>query len=101
LLCCHLSSLFPYTTLFRSVFSELLLSELPPDFSDVLTSVFSLALVSDFTSVLVSDLALASDLALPFADSFVFVSAFTSVLTLARSEEHTSELQSPDHLVCR
>src|SRR5207244_12879858 len=25
----------------------------------------------------------------------------TSVPTLVRSEEHTSELQSPDHLVCR
>src|SRR5258708_28941836 len=25
----------------------------------------------------------------------------SSSLTLSRSEEHTSELQSPDHLVCR
>src|SRR5258708_22050966 len=27
--------------------------------------------------------------------------AATSACTAARSEEHTSELQSPDHLVCR
>src|SRR5207244_5478744 len=26
---------------------------------------------------------------------------FDKVMNLARSEEHTSELQSPDHLVCR
>src|SRR5258708_25677283 len=33
----------------------------------------------------------------------IFVSDFTqaTVLTKIRSEEHTSELQSPDHLVCR
>src|SRR5215216_7825062 len=28
-------------------------------------------------------------------------SAYRQYLTPARSEEHTSELQSPDHLVCR
>src|SRR5258708_26398893 len=30
-----------------------------------------------------------------------FVRHQTNKVTLSRSEEHTSELQSPDHLVCR
>src|SRR5207244_7426115 len=36
-----------------------------------------------------------------FAAAFFGAAFFGAGLTLARSEEHTSELQSPDHLVCR
>src|SRR5207244_6829949 len=31
----------------------------------------------------------------------MFVDVFSSLSPYPRSEEHTSELQSPDHLVCR
>src|SRR5258708_26810752 len=57
------STLFPYTTLFRSL------------------------------PVGLSVLCSAIDVSVP-SSSAVWVSPF-------RSEEHTSELQSPDHLVCR
>src|SRR5205807_10027712 len=60
------STLFPYTTLFRSVFAFA-----------------SVAFASVFT----------------FVSTAGLVAAFAS--TLGRSEEHTSELQSPCNLVCR
>src|SRR5258708_16852356 len=59
------STLFPYTTLFRSV------------------------LVIDLEFAVHGNL-----------DDHSLVLEF-DVLLLVRSEEHTSELQSPDHLVCR
>src|SRR5258708_30983676 len=58
------STLFPYTTLVRSVIKT------------VLFAIFMLFLL------------LKSEL-------------LSAITPLARSEEHTSELQSPDHLVCR
>src|SRR5258708_24732928 len=61
------STLFPYTTLFRSSFGR---DDLKP-------------------AVLESDVVL---LELGFGDKSFLEQ---------RSEEHTSELQSPDHLVCR
>src|SRR5258708_16083782 len=65
------STLFPYTTLFRSVaeaiYPHLLIGERPS--GDVLTCKTS--------------------------------EAETELEVKTRSEEHTSELQSPDHLVCR
>src|SRR5258708_21807160 len=60
------STLFPYTTLFRSY-------------------------VAEDAGELVGRLSLARD---PNPAS-------AHVADLGRSEEHTSELQSPDHLVCR
>src|SRR5207244_13371697 len=33
--------------------------------------------------------------------SHIFVPVFGVIMLVGRSEEHTSELQSPDHLVCR
>src|SRR5258708_26743304 len=62
------STLFPYTTLFRS----------PPSTSRICP-------VIQFASAEQS-----SATALPMSDGVP-----------SRSEEHTSELQSPDHLVCR
>src|SRR5438552_6654597 len=58
------STLFPYTTLFRSLLSPRAFF-LYPGFA------------------------------------LFCASALMSALLLKRSEEHTSELQSPDHLVCR
>src|SRR5258708_13890375 len=62
------STLFPYTTLFRSV------------------------------------IGVASALGVPIDMLFIsalLISVPSDELMLMRSEEHTSELQSPDHLVCR
>src|SRR5947208_6890926 len=68
------STLFPYTTLFRSSEARLLLV---------------LPLVYDVQKLGECDLDLDQELTL------------TELLHVVRSEEHTSELQSPDHLVCR
>src|SRR5258708_29642567 len=68
------STLFPYTTLFRSrVFHARCSSTLTPN---LLRS--RAATASGFSS-----------------------SRVLPISNLGRSEEHTSELQSPDHLVCR
>src|SRR5258708_11262325 len=80
------STLFPYTTLFRSyigtsrqsAFPEITYAIWLPDSVTVeLTSVQVVKVVG------------------------VLVSERSVVVILDRSEEHTSELQSPDHLVCR
>src|SRR5258708_31734854 len=65
------STLFPYTTLFRSRLSPTLLAGL--------------------------------DASVPFGGDLVGNARDRKVydFLVARSEEHTSELQSPDHLVCR
>src|SRR5258708_29768826 len=71
------STLFPYTTLFRSQIVDLA------------------AIISSFNFYyrffFVKRIEHAHDIAKPMARAIGF----------ARSEEHTSELQSPDHLVCR
>src|SRR5438552_13509192 len=61
------STLFPYTTLFRS-------------------SISSSGMAAQFTST---------------KGPLLRRLAACSARALSRSEEHTSELQSPDHLVCR
>src|SRR5258708_21196791 len=71
------STLFPYTTLFRSIPRQ------PDSWGLNLCQSFlrqSLAMILNLRVNLVKGL---------------------SQERLARSEEHTSELQSPDHLVCR
>src|SRR2546422_3401192 len=75
------STLFPYTTLFRSLAFDLGLGK----------SVHFLGQVTD-----VSGLLAASDLAV-----FSSRSEGSPNGVLERSEEHTSELQSRLHLVCR
>src|SRR5258708_11917319 len=75
------STLFPYTTLFRS----------QPTLD---------AIVSAAASALSAD----RDAGLILLERGKLVPQATSghaPLHLDRSEEHTSELQSPDHLVCR
>src|SRR5258708_26947591 len=70
------STLFPYTTLFRS----------------------PLALA--WSCLALASLSVAS---LTFSSpcSRKYWSSLTAWVAASRSEEHTSELQSPDHLVCR
>src|SRR5258708_28629427 len=69
------STLFPYTTLFRSW-----------------SAMLALSLFVIWKGV-----------GMPFRLEFVTAAACVIMLlvTAVRSEEHTSELQSPDHLVCR
>src|SRR2546429_6703876 len=78
------STLFPYTTLFRSVY-----------FSAGWTPYFIIRTASDPTAVAAAatDVIHRADRSLPV----------THVMTMdaLRSEEHTSELQSRLHLVCR
>src|SRR5438876_4074977 len=80
------STLFPYTTLFRSRSQR----------SPRLTSSSSQAPVLASTAAAISGFA-----------ALVYEVAWTRLLALVigpttyRSEEHTSELQSPVHLVCR
>src|SRR5258708_22683198 len=68
------STLFPYTTLFRSVFLPRL-------------RLFPCISLRGFPATLYVFLNFIVRESFPFAEW--------------RSEEHTSELQSPDHLVCR
>src|SRR5258708_20576947 len=72
------STLFPYTTLFRSRYSHFVFGVIQSG----LTSCIAAAAAS-----------------FPLWDTGKFLPNW--ILAWLRSEEHTSELQSPDHLVCR
>src|SRR5258708_29161780 len=72
------STLFPYTTLFRS----------------------GLVHSSLETFLLVRDLSNFRSSSSPGGSSSSSIKP-SSFISRVRSEEHTSELQSPDHLVCR
>src|SRR5690606_42085191 len=78
------STLFPYTTLFRSILTEQEESERRQKEFVERSNLFMDALDVDemVGQVLASE-------------------GFTSVEEVARSEEHTSELQSRENLVCR
>src|SRR5947208_10951795 len=82
-----ISTLFPYTTLFRSSLASRGVIHLP-GYSHNRTSPVPGPQVSDYR--VNQDLTGAS-----------VVYRGDSPKPLLRSEEHTSELQSPDHLVCR
>src|SRR5258708_21688525 len=75
------STLFPYTTLFRSVFSSGHMSE------------------DGALEELKGHLGAGGDLSPDL--SFRKIDINSGYRQEFRSEEHTSELQSPDHLVCR
>src|SRR5258708_26504039 len=76
------STLFPYTTLFRSTLNGM------QQASDPYPLQANLALIRRILWICACALVTAFTLLLGFEES-------------KRSEEHTSELQSPDHLVCR
>src|SRR5258708_14632709 len=79
------STLFPYTTLFRSIRKFITTKKLITIPSEVRARVKETPQYARATS---------------FA-SMDTPGPFEKRSTEARSEEHTSELQSPDHLVCR
>src|SRR5258708_28525096 len=74
------STLFPYTTLFRSV---------------LILPVTTVA-QSQINAQEAARVAMTASVAKQWASIGIQVNS-----VLGRSEEHTSELQSPDHLVCR
>src|SRR5258708_21021610 len=78
------STLFPYTTLFRSQ-----VVKVHQSLENYLCDLSNLIRHVELTSVQVVKVV------------GVLVSERSVVVILDRSEEHTSELQSPDHLVCR
>src|SRR5258708_11841041 len=83
------STLFPYTTLFRSLGGKTILSEFPELCGveqELINRSKSKEVADRFIQLLKK--AVRHFLAFAAVDEF-------------RSEEHTSELQSPDHLVCR
>src|SRR5256885_12316026 len=91
------STLFPYTTLFRSTIKEQILrGHMPPWFADPYYGQFSndRSLTPDETAKLIQWI---DDGAPRGTGSDPLASATVPV----RSEEHTSELQSPCNLVCR
>src|SRR5258708_14223446 len=81
------STLFPYTTLFRSVSSPLARSHCVSACGPPLASSSRLAAVLSLSTTAASH---SSEMVMPPPSP-----------ARGRSEEHTSELQSPDHLVCR
>src|SRR3712207_7061938 len=88
------STLFPYTTLFRSPFHLLLLW-----LNLLVSSVPSFLPYSFFNLLFFHLFFLSQPHGLLFFDPFLLFSSFG--LLLFRSEEHTSELQSRQYLVCR
>src|SRR5258708_20660778 len=84
------STLFPYTTLFRS--------RQPQHLAD------GLALPGDvgqLCAVAQTAARIAGQVGIGHEGHLEFDAAGPGAGLAARSEEHTSELQSPDHLVCR
>src|SRR5690348_17991868 len=81
------STLFPYTTLFRSL--VVLLCQLRLGYS---ATEAGAALIPESAVFLVVS---------PLAGALVARIGIRWLMAAGRSEEHTSELQSPVHLVCR
>src|SRR5437899_8206880 len=81
------STLFPYTTLFRSPCN-------PLESSPMTLHLMRLSALADY-------LAAAVVISLPWSTSATSILVLLWVLAVARSEEHTSELQSLRHLVFR
>src|SRR5256885_16820271 len=86
------SPLFPYTTLFRSYFF----------FNDTATTeIYTLSLHDALpisSDVMVAKLSIRPEMVEP---SLAMVMKISPGVPSSRSEEHTSELQSPCNLVCR
>src|SRR5262245_62624082 len=87
------STLFPYTTLFRS----------PVDWNeDMRKGLAVIAARSDSLSRFTTAYARLAKLPAPRVDSVNVLALVRRILNVeTRSEEHTSELQSLRHLVCR
>src|SRR5258708_25776813 len=83
------STLFPYTTLFRSILSQIAADALGIDYDDVEMATPDTATVPNSGPTVAS------------RTCMVVGKLVESAALGLRSEEHTSELPSPDHLVCR
>src|SRR5258708_10028223 len=91
------STLFPYTTLFRSQIER----DLSTQVISLLEPVVGTGHVRvNVAAVLKADATEETEERWDPA-SVVRSKATTTETSAVRSEEHTSELQSPDHLVCR
>src|SRR5207244_12015028 len=86
---------FPYTTLFRSVAERRDIRHQWIEF-DQDVEVIERAVATHFEAVMRREARLADDELLDLRGKHIHASNDQH-----RSEEHTSELQSPDHLVCR
>src|SRR3712207_7444979 len=87
------STLFPYTTLFRSISNTSSESNLSHKLVNIFSqSIVSVENVNNF--VVIKTLSGSANAAAEAIDSLHFEG-------IARSEEHTSELQSRQYLVCR
>src|SRR5258708_28497793 len=82
------STLFPYTTLFRSVIAACALAQgcKPPNYP---------------TGAIEQQFYAGGTWAVSSQTGTMCCDSLENKLGGLRSEEHTSELQSPDHLVCR
>src|SRR5207244_6558544 len=95
------STLLPYTTLFRSALVEATVQRSRPVVLTALAAV--LAFIPLTFSAFWGSLAytLIGGTAVGTLLTLIFLPALYSIwFGVKRSEEHTSELQSPDHLVC-
>src|SRR5207248_9544492 len=97
----HTPTLFPYTTLFRSSlkvqWDGLDAAGAPPPVNRVVLRVASRAPTGELAGFIQVPL----DLRLSRPDTLPWPPAPADAQLLPRSEEHTSELQSPYDLVCR
>src|SRR5947208_12327616 len=84
------STLFPYTTLFRSVTDIEIMFQILGREPEIRDRPGAVPLAIGRGAIRFEDVRFAYDAARPILKGLSF-----------RSEEHTSELQSPDHLVCR
>src|SRR5258708_39133188 len=94
------STLFPYTTLFRSSFFSLAVhaSECTTAYTACVTAANAMDAASQPAAKTNCDVTATQCLE---NERLANAANNGTPETVSRSEEHTSELQSPDHLVCR
>src|SRR5439155_22173452 len=95
----HRSTLFPYTTLFRSLYSILEVTSFTVDF--LVEPPRTLLHVGHHEARIVFWFLTLRSHHLGFVNDATFPRPGLARPVLTRSEEHTSELQSRGHLVCR
>src|SRR5205807_10420339 len=95
-----ISTLFPYTTLFRSKIAVIEFASIP---SPVIRRLLQRAHFSDAEEGQIDEYRRRTAGESSRAHWFVAASSFCAeaLESVGRSEEHTSELQSPCNLVCR